>query len=76
MDAIQINRNKKIYSIDGLDFLLMLEEPDGVLVVLKDNINHKLSVGQSLVFRRYVYDHSDRPIVLSTTVELLEKELS
>ena len=73
MDAIQINRNKKIYSIDGLDFLLMLEEPDRVLVVLKDNINHKLSVGQSLVFRRYVYDHSDRPIVLSTTVELLEK---
>ena len=73
MDAIQINRNAKVYSIDGLDFLLMLEEPDRLLVVLKDNINHKLSVGQYLVFRRYAYDYTDRPVVLSTAVELLEK---
>ena len=73
MDAIQINRNTKVYSVDGLDFLLMLEEPDRLLIVLKENINHKLAVGQYLVFRRYAYDHNDKPVILSTAVELLEK---
>jgi len=73
MDAIQINRNSKIYAIDELEVLFMKEESDRLFIVLGSGINYRLSVGQKLVFRRYVYGGNDKPTVLTSAVEILEK---
>ena len=73
MDAIQISRNAKIYSIDSLDAIQILEESDGMFIVLAKDINYRLSVGERLVFRRYIYGTNENVDVLTETVYITEK---
>ena len=73
MDVIGINRNNKIYAIKPLGTKLIAEEPDRLLIVFSDLENHKIGVGQELVFRRYVYGDDDKMETITTGVEVLEK---
>ena len=73
MDAIKINRNSKVFSIRELNVVFMSEEPDRLFVVFTDDVNHKISVGQQLAFRRYVYGDNDEVETITQLVTVLEK---
>lgn len=73
MDAIKINRKKRISAIKPFDTILVSEEGGRLLVVFADNVSHKVSVGQDLAFRRYVYGDNDEMYTITQMVRVLEK---
>lgn len=73
MDAISINRKRKIYSIKEMNIALIAEEGDRMLVVFNGEENYRLAEGQRLVFRRYVYGDGAGVETITTAVTILEK---
>lgn len=73
MESIKINRKDRILAISELDTILMLEEPERLLIVFSNNINYKISIGQYLAFRRYDYGEDEFIRTMTDLVEVLEK---
>ena len=73
MDAISINRKRKIYSIKEMNVSLMAEEGDRMLVVFGGAENYRLGEGQRLVFRRYIYKDDGAMETITMAVTILEK---
>lgn len=73
MEAIKINKKNRIMAISDLETSLILEEPERLLIVFRDRINYRLSVGQYLVFRRYDYGEDEFMRTMTCLVEILEK---
>ena len=73
MDAIKINMRDKIFNTTELD-VLSISEVDGMLLItFNELINHKIGIGQEMMFRRYIFDSDDVCTMLESVINVVGK---
>ena len=73
MDKVSINLNTKMYGLKELDVISMFEENDRLLVVLNNDVIHKIKNGQIIFFRRHVHYNGEYTSTIDGAVYVLQK---
>ena len=74
MERIQINRNSPIGGLKALDIRDIIERDDELLISLNSADCYQINEGQTLMFKRYIYDDSGANFTLTEYVQVIEED--
>ena len=74
MERIQINRNSPIGGLKALDIRDIIERDDELLISLNSADCYQINEGQTLMFKRYIYDDSGANFTLTEYVQVTEED--